>query len=255
MRLASSFVLVFPLLATGCFDPSTGRLDSTATPSPTTTDAPLTTGSSDDSTGPAVGSTTTAPDDTSGGTSEGGTTVALDGTSTGSTGEVTTGSTTALGSTDGGSSSTSGSSSDGGMACVPGPVEVEFVSLGDFINQGDAWQSFTANTDGNVVQIDFYWNLSGTNDAFTINFYEGEGTAGPLLHSQGFPGQGVGTFVGFDAINVLSMPVPIVAGGVYTVQGVDTFGWQTASGAIAGSNSSLGVGQHKNIQVWIEPCS
>lgn len=254
MRLASSIVLVLPLLATSCFDPSTGRLDSTATTSSTTTDAPLTTSSGDDSTGPAVTSTTTAPDDTSGGTSEGGTTVALDGTSTSSTGEVTTGSTTALGSTDGGSS-TSGSSSDGAMACVPGPVEVEFVSLGDFINQGDAWQSFTADTDGNVVQIDFYWNLSGTNDAFTINFYEGEGTAGPLLHSQGFPGQGMGTFVGFDAINVLSMPVPIVAGGVYTVQGVDTFGWQTASGAIAGGNSSLGVGQHKNIQVWIEPCS
>lgn len=254
MRLASSIVLVLPLLATSCFDPSTGRLDSTATPSSTTTDAPLTTSSDDDSTGPAVTSTTAAPDDTSGGTSEGGTTVALDGTSTGSTGEVTTASTTALGSTDDGST-TSGSSSDGAMACTPGPVEVEFVSLGDFINQGDAWQSFTANTDGNVVQIDFYWNLSGTNDAFTINLYEGEGTAGPLLHSQGFPGQGVGTFVGFDAINVLSMPVPIVAGGVYTVQGVDTFGWQTASGAIAGGNSSLGVGQHKNIQVWIEPCS
>ena len=132
---------------------------------------------------------------------------------------------------------------------IPGRVVLVGHSYG-----GSVISNVTA-AKGNVVQIDFYWNLSGTNDAFTINLYEGEGTAGPLLHSQGFPGQGVGTFVGFDAINVLSMPVPIVAGGVYTVQGVDTFGWQTASGAIAGGNSSLGVGQHKNIQVWIEPCS
>jgi len=136
-------------------------------------------------------------------------------------------------------------------ACVPGPVEVEFESNGDFISQGDGWQAFTADTDGDIVQVDFYWNLAGTNDEFTMNIYEGGGNGGTLLHSQEFPGQGMGVFVGFD-VNVLSIPVPIEAGSVYTVEGVDTFGWQTANGGVPGGTSSFGVGQHKNIRVSIE---
>jgi len=254
MRCARSLVLA--LLPAACFDPSTGRLDSTtATSAPTTAD-PLTTSSAEDTTASPATSTTSGLDGTPDDTSDGGTTVALDGTS-GTTSTSTDPGSTSVATTAVGSSSSEGSSegsSSGAMACMPGPAEVEFESNGDFINQGDAWQSFTADDDGDIVEIDFYWNLSGTNGPFTMNVYEGEGTAGVLLHSQGFPGQGMGTFVGFDSINVLSMPVPITAGSVYTVQGVGTFGWQTASGAIAGSSSSLGMGQHKNIRVWIEPC-
>ena len=142
--------------------------------------------------------------------------------------------------------------SDCSGGCNFGAAEIEFQSDGDFVNQGDAWQSFTADSTGQIVQIDLYWNVGGVNDSFTMNLYEGEGTGGALLHSELFPGQGMGVWVGFD-VNVLSTPVPLVAGTVYTVQGVDTFGWQTASGAIVGANSSL-AGQHKNIRVTIEPC-
>jgi hypothetical protein len=137
--------------------------------------------------------------------------------------------------------------------CNLGAQEVEFESIGDFIGQGDAWQSFTADTTGEIVQVDFYWNVGGTNDEFTMNLYAGEGTGGALLHSQVFPGQGMGNWVGFDT-NVLSASVPIEAGSVYTVQGLDTFGWQTANGAIPGANTSIGVDQHKNIRVSVLPC-
>jgi len=137
--------------------------------------------------------------------------------------------------------------------CELGASELEFESLGDFVGQGDAWQSFTADTTGEIVQVDFYWNVGGTNDEFTINIYAGEGTGGALLHSEGFPGQGMGNWVGFDT-NVLSTSVPISAGSVYTVQGVDTFGWQTASGAIPGASSNIGADQHKNIRVSVQPC-
>jgi len=248
-----SWLVVLPVsLLTGCFDPSGGILDPTidgtatsTTPGPTTTTDPGATS--------IEGSTTTSPGDTTeGDTLEAGTTVELDGTSTGSaSGSTSEGTTT----TDGGESSSSegGESSSGGPACVPGPPEIEFESLGGFVNQGDAWQSFTADSTGDISQVDLYWNLSGTNDSFTMNIYEGEGIGGMLLHTELFPGQGMGVFVGFD-VNVLSAPIPITAGSIYTVQAVDTFGWQTANGAIAGANSSLGVGQHKNIRVWVEPC-
>lgn len=261
MRRGSWIVLgCLSLAAFGCFDPADDRV-SFGTFTPTSTSAPPDSTTSSDGT-TASGSATGPGGSSSGATSDGGTTssdgttMALDGTGTsdGSTGgEVTSSGSTAAGSSSGEGSSSEGSSSTG-IACVPGPQEVEFESIGDFISQGDAWQSFTANTSGDVVRVDFYWNLSGTNDSFTLNLYEGEGTGGPLLHSEVFPGQGQGTFVGFDVINVLSTPVPITAGAIYTVQGVDTFGWQTATGAIAGNTSSLGAGQHKNIRVWVEPC-
>lgn len=248
-----SFALVVLGLTSACFDPDVRRQDTMADPT--------TTGPIAGSTGP--GATSTVPEDTGeitatsdASTGEAATTSPLDGTSTGdastddgstsggSTGDASTGELTA------GESS----SSTGGMACVPGPALVEFESLGNFISQGDGWQSFTAAHDGDIVEVDFYWNLSGTNDSFTMNIYQGEGTGGTLLYSELFPGQGMGTFVGFD-VNLLSAPVTIEAGQVYTVQGVDTFGWQTANGAIAGSASSFGVGQHKNIRVWVEPCN
>lgn len=248
-------LVVVSLCATACFDPDAGRLDSgpvasTTTDPGTTPETNATTGSS------ATSTTSSSMDGTSGGSSADGTTLGLDGTSTGPgpTSDATTGTTMSEGSSSEESSGGGSSSTGPMMGCVPGPEMVEFESLGGFVGQGDAWQSFTAGSDGDVVRIDFYWNLSGTNDSFTINLYEGEGTGGMLLHSQVFPGQGMGVFVGFDGANVLGTPVPITAGSVYTVQGVDTFGWQTASGAIMGSTSSLGAGQHKNIRVWIEPC-
>ncbi|MCX4241261.1 hypothetical protein [Paraliomyxa miuraensis] len=245
------FVLVLAVLPIACFNPDTREPSASTSPFGPTTEDPTSITTFEASTS-ATSATSVADgsDDTSGGT-----TMPLDGTSTGpgATTDDTTGSMATTSGSTSGESSGEGSSS-GTMACTPGPAEVEFESLGDFISQGDAWQSFTADTNGDIVRIDFYWNLSGTNDSFTINVYEGEGIAGALLHSQLFPGQGMGTFVGFDSINVLSTPVPITAGSIYTVQGTDTFGWQTASGAIAGSNSSLGAGQHKNIRVWVEPC-
>jgi hypothetical protein len=254
MRCSWIALVTLSFASTACFDPESGRLDSTAgTSSPTPIDPSTTTAAEDLTT--AATSATSVVDGTAGGTTQGDTTLALDGTSTGPGSESdATSVTTNLVSSSSGAGESEGSSSTGAMACMLGPEEVEFESIGDFISQGDAWQSFTANSDGEIVRIDFYWNLSGTNDAFTINLYEGEGTGGAQLHSQGFPGQGMGTFVGFDTANVLATPIPITAGSVYTVQGVDTFGWQTASGAIAGSTSSLGMGQHKNIRVWIEPC-
>jgi hypothetical protein len=242
-RLSWSALATLSLASTACFDPESGRLDSTAGTSSSPTTDPSTTAL--ESTTTAV--STTSLDGTSGGTTDdGGTTMPLDGTSTGigSTSIGSTSEATTAVESSSGEGSSEGSTSMG-MACSP--------SLGDFINPGDAWQSFTADDDGDIVEVDFYWNLGGLNDAFTINIYEGEGTGGMLLHSQVFPGQGRGVWVGFD-INVLGTPVPITAGSVYTVQGVETFGWQTASGGVPGGSSSLGAGQHKNIRVWIEPC-
>jgi len=240
------------LLPLACFDPGPGQIDATSDSTGPAVDPTATSSSGTSSMMP----TTTSADDASDDALDG-TTLELDGTSTGAgSSEGTTGlaeGSSSAGSTGEGSSSDEGSSS-GGMACTPGPAEIEFESTGAFIAQGDAWQSFTADTTGDVVRIDIYWNLSGTNDSFTMNVYEGEGTGGALLHSQLFPGQGMGTFVGFDEINVLSTPLPIEAGSVYTVQGLDTFGWQSASGAVMGGTSSLGAGQHKNIRVWVEPC-
>jgi hypothetical protein len=140
-----------------------------------------------------------------------------------------------------------------GAGCVPGPAEIEFESGGDYLSRGDGWQSFTADTTGDIVEVDFYWNVGGTNDEFTMNIYEGVGTGGTLLHSELFPGQGVGVWVGFDT-NVLSAAVPITAGSTYTIEGVDAFGWQTAQGEILGATSSFGAMQHKNIRVWVSPC-
>ncbi len=250
-----SRLAVLPVsLLTACFDPSGGSLDPTidgtttsTNPGPTTTTDPGATS--------IEGSTSISPpgDTTEGDTLEAGTTVELDGTSTGSVSGSTSDGTTTTGGGESSSSDGGESSSGGPPVCVPAPVEIEFESLGGFVGQGDAWQSFTADTTGDITEVDLYWNLSGTNDSFTMNIYEGEGIGGMLLHTELFPGQGMGVFVGFD-VNMLSAPVPITAGSVYTVQAVDTFGWQTANGVIPGANSSLGVGQHKNIRVWVEPC-
>lgn len=238
------------LLVLGCFDPAVSRDDTT-------------TGLSGTSTGSTVSASSDDPSATSAnGTSTGQSSV--DGSSSGpgenTEGMVTTdgvgttfGTSTSTGPGTTGDSSTGMGSSSTGPTCVPGPAQLEFESLGAFVSQGDAWQAFGVGSTGEIVEVNLYWNLSGTNDSFTINIYEGEGTAGPLLHSELFPGQGMGTFVGFDS-NPLSVPVPVTAGSVYTMEGVDTFGWQTANGGIAGVTSSLGPAQHKNIQVWIEPC-
>ncbi len=232
------------LLLPACFDPTPPRDEDPTTPelSDTTSDA-----ATDDAptSGAATPTQSTPAGSSAAGSSSIETTMGIDD----STNEMTA-ITTGIDTTEGQSSEASSST---GMACVPGPEVVEFESLGDFVAQGDAWQSFTSSSTGDIVEVDVYWNLSGTNDQFTINIYEGEGTGGTLLHSELFPGQGMGTFVGFD-INVLNTPVPIEAGMAYTVQGLDTFGWQTANGAIPGGNSSLGPAQHKNIRVWVEPC-
>jgi hypothetical protein len=127
-----------------------------------------------------------------------------------------------------------------------------FVSTGDYVEQGDGWQSFTAPTDAELQQVGLFWNVT-YNDAFTINIYEGIGTSGPLLYSESFPGYGDSPPVGFDA-NVLSAPLLLEEGQSYTIEGVDTFGWQTAVGALPASTSSLGNTRHKNIQLFATPC-
>ena len=90
-------------------------------------------------------------------------------------------------------------------------------------------------------------------DEFTINIYEGVGNSGTLLYTETFPGSGENPPVDFDA-NVLATPVLVEEGQTYTIEGVDTFGWQTALGALPGSTSSVGDGRHKNIRLVATPC-
>ena len=56
------------------------------------------------------------------------------------------------------------------------------------------------------------------------------------------------------AANSLLPQVELVEGQVYTVEAVDTFGWQSALGALPGSTSSMGSTRHKNLQLLATPC-
>jgi hypothetical protein len=141
---------------------------------------------------------------------------------------------------------------DDGVCTPTFEAEQIFVSDGDYIDQGDGWQSFTATADVQLYQVGFFWNVN-FNDAFTINVYAGVGTGGQLLHSQTFPGLGESPAAGFDA-NYLVPPVVLTEGSSYTIEGVDTFGWQSATGALPGATSSLGNTQHKNIQLFATLC-
>lgn len=137
--------------------------------------------------------------------------------------------------------------------CTPTSVsETIFESVGEFIGQGDGWQSFTAPADVQLVSIGLFWNVS-YGGAFTIHVYDGVGNQGTLLHSQTFPGLGDNPPVDFDS-NVLDTPVLLAAGRSYTIEAVDTFGWQSASGALPGATSSLGNTGHKNIRLVATAC-
>lgn len=137
--------------------------------------------------------------------------------------------------------------------CMPTFLWEEiFVSTGEYLDQGDGWQSFTAVADAELRQVGLFWNVS-FNDEFTINIYEGVGNSGTLLHSETFPGLGDSPPVDFDA-NVLATPVLLEEGQSYTIEGVDTFGWQTSVGSLPGSTSSLGDTRHKDIRLVATLC-
>jgi hypothetical protein len=136
--------------------------------------------------------------------------------------------------------------------CMPANFgEVVFESNGNYIGQGDGWQSFTATHDISLYQVGLYWNVT-FGGPFTINIYEGVGTGGTLLHTQDFPGQGDSPPLGFDANGIV--PPLVLVEGEYTIEGTGTFGWQEAIGALPGSTSSLGDTRHKNIQLIASPC-
>lgn len=139
--------------------------------------------------------------------------------------------------------------------CTPGTIYDQiFVGTGDYIDQGDGWQSFTAEADGLLYQVGLFWNLSGYQDEYTINVYEGVGTGGALLYSQTYPGLGpVESLYGFDG-NGIFPAVELAGGQSYTIEGVSTFGWQTAQGALPGATSSAGNARHKNIQLFAQSC-
>lgn len=137
--------------------------------------------------------------------------------------------------------------------CMPANFSEEiFASTGNYVGQGDGWQSFTATDDVSLFQVGLFWNVT-FGGAFTVNIYEGVGTGGTMLFSQAYPGFGDSPPVGFDA-NAIVPPLVLTAGQQYTIEGVDTFGWQEAVGALPGSTSSLGDTRHKNIQLIASPC-
>ncbi len=143
-------------------------------------------------------------------------------------------------------------SEDDGVCMPTFLLEEIFESNGGFVDQGDGWQSFTAPADAQLVSVGLFWNVS-FNDAFTINVYAGVGNGGQLLHTETFPGLGNAPPVDFDN-NLLTTPVLLQEGQSYTIEGVDTFGWQTAAGALPGSTSSLGTTRHKNIRLLATAC-
>ncbi len=119
------------------------------------------------------------------------------------------------------------------------------------VGQGDGWQSFTASGDSLAAFILLFWEAGAPAGTFTLNLYEGVGTAGTLLSSGDYlvGEQAIAGFLWFGQI-----PVPLSDGQSYTFEAVNAPGWRTESGALPGATSSHGDAFHKTMRVYGPPC-
>jgi hypothetical protein len=116
----------------------------------------------------------------------------------------------------------------------------------------DCWQSFTAGMSGQLTSIDLYFSRACSSE--TLYIYEGEGTGGVLLHSQGIsaPYMAWGTYD-------LSMPVDVIGGNKYTIRLVSLcsgitngtkWGWQDGN-PYAGGISDYGASEDYCFKTYV----
>jgi len=101
-------------------------------------------------------------------------------------------------------------------------------------SDSDNWQSFTAGASGKLTRLDLMWRNPSTTRAFALSIYAGQGTGGTLLHTQSILGGNQYAWVPV----VLTTPVDVSAGGVYTyrVQGSNPYTPGTGMSWMAGGD-------------------
>ena len=122
----------------------------------------------------------------------------------------------------------------------------------------DMWQSFTPHLQGDLTYFEEKTSYYDVNKSFTATIYSGEGTTGPIIHSETFahPSQQFGwpkfTF---------STPVPVVKGAVYTLRINNISGDGTLHFGANWSNPYTGGILHANpnwdvakLYIYIDAC-
>lgn len=148
---------------------------------------------------------------------------------------------------------------DGTCVCDPGPGAIADQSnLSSSAGSGgqDQWQSFTVGVSGGLVRMDLGVSspISGPSPG-TLRFYEGEGTAGVEVGSQDVIFEDV-----FNTVQEFELdePVPMTAGGVYTVRfsvPAVTVGWvDLANDVYPGGRASYSAGQDFVFRTTMTQC-
>ncbi len=113
-------------------------------------------------------------------------------------------------------------------------------ATGNTIAQTEIGQSFTASSDGNLIDVTFYMNVAATySGAGTLELRLGDGLTGTVLATEAVTF--VDQFTAYKQKFTFSTPATVTSGSVYTIRITGAFGSSLTFDALAGDPFAGGI--------------